>query len=134
MRKIGSSGARSFAKGNREDKKSRRQTPPRSRDGRARWTRGLMLCVMFAAILGSAAWLTTRMVLDQRERHQIAIDLAKAEQKRFGRLVHALSDGNCRHRSFDNTSGHMIREQVQSCDTPMKDPVALAKEFNWGNK
>jgi len=133
MRKIGLAGAQNLARGSREDIRRRRPTNSRS-DARAVWARGLTLCVVFASILGTGAWFVTRTVLEQRERHQIMVDLAKAEQKRFGRLTYALKDGNCRHRSFDNISGQMVRELIQPCDTPMKDPVAMAKDFNWGNR
>lgn len=116
--------------------KNRRPTLPRSGGRRARVLRGLVICAMFAAAFGGCAWLTTRSILADRERQQIAIDLRKVEQKRQGRVVHTQKNGHCRMQSFDNGSGK-IRFDAEAnlpCDAPMKDPVALAKDFNWGNK
>jgi hypothetical protein len=91
--------------------------------------------VFGAAIIG-CAYFTARTVLDERERHQTEVELRKAEEKRQGRIVYAQKDGQCRMTRFDNMSGRAQGNftVTQACDAPIKDPLAAARDFNWGNK
>ncbi|MDT3685540.1 MAG: hypothetical protein RO009_10925 [Pseudorhodoplanes sp.] len=88
----------------------------------------------FGAVIISCAYFTARTVLDERERHQIEVDLRKAEEKRQGRVVYAQKDGHCRMARFDNVSGRMEGNVTLPCDSPIKDPIAAARDFNWGNR
>lgn len=134
MRKSGMTGAPGLAKGSRKDTKGRRQTAPRISARNARLLRAGVIYIAFAAGSISCAYFTARTVLNERERQQIELDLRKAEEKRLGRVVHAQKDGHCRMARFDNASGRMEGNVTLPCDTPLKDPIAAARDFNWGNK
>jgi hypothetical protein len=134
MREIGMTGAPGLARGTRKDTKGRRRTASRIPSRSLRLIRVVSIYLGFATVLIGSAYMTARSVLDERERHQIEMDLRKVDEKRKGRIVHALQDGQCRMARFDNMSGQTQGNVTQSCDAPMKDPVAAARDFNWGNK
>jgi hypothetical protein len=134
MREIGMTGAPGLAKGTRGGANGRRQTASRLRNRGKRLLRVAVIYVAFASALISCAYLTARAVLDERQRHQIEVELRKADEKRQGRVVYAQKDGHCRMARFDNASGRMEGNVTLPCDTPSKDPVAAARDFNWGNR
>lgn len=129
------SGAPGLAKGNRKGKKGSRLTAARIQNrsgGNGRLLRVVAIYVAFAGVLIGSAYLATRAVIDERERHQIEVDLRQAQEKRLGRVVHALKDGHCRMARFDNASGRVEGNVTLPCDTPMKDPLVAVRDFNWG--
>jgi len=135
MREKGMTGAPGLAKGIRKGKKGSRLAASRIENrssGNGRLLRVVVIYVAFAGVLIGSAYLTTRAVIDERERHQTEVDLRHAQEKRLGRVVHALKDGHCRMARFDNISGRMEGNVTLPCDTPMKDPLIAARDFNWG--
>lgn len=134
MREIGMTGAPDLAKGTRGGAKGRRRTASRSSNRSTRLLRITVIYVAFAAALITGAYLTVHTVLDERHRHQIEVELRRVEEKRQGRVVYAQKDGQCRMARFDNMSGRMEGNVMLPCDTPLKDPLTAARDFNWGNK
>jgi hypothetical protein len=103
-------------------------------NGTTRLMRVAAIYVVFGAAVVGCAYFTARTVLDERERHQIEVDLRKVEEKRQGRVVYAQKDGHCRMSRFDNASGRLEGNVMLPCDTPAKDPLIAARDFNWGNR
>jgi hypothetical protein len=134
MRVIGMAGAPDLAGGRRKETKGVRRTQSRIQSASLRVLRVAVIYVAFGAGIIGCAYFTARSVLDERERHQIEVGLRKAEEKRQGRVVFAQQDGQCRMAHFDNVSGRMEGNVIVPCDTPLKDPVAAVRDFNWGNR
>jgi len=127
-------GAPGLAKGSREGGKGRRRTTSRISNRNIRLLRVAAIYVVFGAAFIGCAYITARTVLDERERHRTEVELRRLEEKRQGRVVYAQKDGHCRMARFDNKSGRMEGNVTQPCDAPIKDPVAAARDFNWGNR
>ncbi len=123
-----------LAKGTRKPTTGRRPAASRMPNGSMRLLRVAAIYVVFAVAVIGCAYFTARTVLVERERHQIEVDLRKAEEKRLGRVVYAQKDGHCRMSRFDNASGRMEGNVMLPCDTPVKDPLIAARDFNWGNR
>ena len=134
MREIGMTGAPSLAKGTRKGARGRRPAPSRIQNRNIRLLRIAAIYVVCGAAIIGCAYLTARTVLDERERHQTEIELRKLDAKRQGRVLYAQQDGHCRMTRLDNASGRMQGNVTLPCDTPMKDPVAAARDFNWGGR
>lgn len=134
MREIGMTGAPGLAKGTREGGKGRRPAASRTPNRSTRLLRVAAIYVVFGVAFIGCAYFTARTVLDERQRHQTEVELRKLEEKRQGRVVYAQKDGHCRMARFDNASGRMEGNVKLPCDTPVKDPLIAARDFNWGNK
>lgn len=134
MRESGITSAPGLAKGRRKESTGGRKAASRTPNRGIRLLRVAAIYIVFGAAVIGAAYLTTRTVLDERERHQIEADLRKAQEQRQGRVVHALKDGHCRMARFDNASGRMEGNVKLPCDTPIKDPLLAARDFNWGGR
>lgn len=135
MREKGMTGAPGLARGKRRGQKGSRPTASRIQNrsgGNGRLLRVVTIYLAFASVLIGSAYLTTRTVIDERERHQTEVELRHAQEKRQGRVVHALKDGHCRMARFDNASGRMQGNVTLPCDTPLKDPLIAVRDFNWG--
>jgi hypothetical protein len=134
MREIGMTGAPGLAKGRRKDAKGARRISSRIQTRGLRLLRVAAIYLAFGAATISCAYFTARTVLDERERHQAEVDFRKAEERRQGRVVYAQKDGHCRMARFDNVSGRMQGNVTLPCDSPIKDPIVAARDFNWGNR
>jgi hypothetical protein len=134
MRELGMTGAPGLAKGTRKGGKGSRRTTSRMPNRNIRMLRVAAIYVVFGAAFIGSAYVTARSVLDERERHRTEVELRRLEEKRQGRVVYAQKDGHCRMARFDNASGRLGNNVTQPCDAPMKDPVAAARDFNWGNR
>lgn len=127
-------GAPDLANGTRGGGKGRRRTASRMSNRHIRLLRVAAIYVVFGAIIIAAAYVTASSVVAERERHQAEVELRKLDEKRQGRVVYAQKDGHCRMARFDNMSGRMQSTITAPCDTPIKDPVAAARDFSWGNR
>ncbi len=135
MREIGMTGAPDLARGRRRDAQGRRPAPSRTPRRGSRLLRAAAIYAAFAIGLIGCIYLAATSMQEERERHQRLMDLRKADENRQGRVVHALSDGQCRMARFDNVSGKAANMSITvPCDTPSKDPLAAARDFNWINR